>query len=887
MAKIIHKKSSISAKVPLVTDLEYGELALNYTDGLLYFKNSSNVVSSFKSDTSSFVTLNGTQTLTNKTLTSPVVSGGTIDSAVIGGTTPTLGTFTNVTATNKLISSASAGDEGGEIELAAAQTNTTLSGNVTIDIWRNRLRIFEAGGTNRGVYIDLSAAGVGVGSNLLSGGAAGVTSVGGYTGDVTAAQLLASISTIDGAGSGLDADLLDGQSSAYYLDWTNTTNKPTTLAGYGITDAATSTHNHNGTYQPVDADLTAIAALAGTSGFLKKTAADTWSLDTSTYLTGNQSISVSGDATGSGTTSIALTLANSGVVAGTYTKVTVDAKGRVTTGASLASADLPTYTGTITSSQVTTALGYTPYNSTNPSGYTTNTGTVTSVGGTGTVSGLTLTGTVTTTGNLTLGGTLSVTPSNFASQTANTVLAAPNGSAGTPTFRAIVAADIPTLNQNTTGNAGTVTNGVYTTGTYADPAWIASINYSKLTGTAPTWNQNTTGTSAAWTTARTLSFTGDATGSGSVDGSTNVATALTLAASGVTAGTYTKITVDAKGRATSGTTLAATDIPVLDASKITTGVFDAARLPSYVDDVLEYTNLAAFPASGETGKIYVDLTTNKTYRWSGTVYVYITSGAVDSVAGKTGVVTLVKGDVGLGNVENTALSTWSGSTNITTLGTVSSGTWNATNVALSKGGTNASLTATLGGVVYSTATKLAITSAGTAGQVLTSNGAAAPTWQDAAGGSAWIKKITTYTATKGDKIIADTTTTAFTITLPATPSTGDSVTIADANNWSINNLTIDRNGSTIEGLSDNFILDIKGIVVDFVYDGTTWEIFSLGGSSASAKGAGGDQVFFENGMSVTTSYAITTGMNAMSAGPITILNDAAITIPTGSTWTVV
>jgi len=61
----------------------------------------------------------------------------------------------------------------------------------------------------------------------------------------------------------------------------------------------------------------------------------------------------------------------------------------------------------LSSSQITTALGYTPYNSTNPSGYTSNTGTVTSVGGTGTVNGLTLTGTVTSSGNLTLGGTLS------------------------------------------------------------------------------------------------------------------------------------------------------------------------------------------------------------------------------------------------------------------------------------------------------------------------------------------------------------------------------------------------------------------------------------------------------------------------------------------------
>lgn len=78
------------------------------------------------------------------------------------------------------------------------------------------------------------------------------------------------------------------------------------------------------------------------------------------------------------------------------------------------------------------------------------------------------------------------------------------------------------------------------------------------------------------------------------------------------------------------------------------------QLPSFVDDVLEYTNFAAFPATGETGKIYVALDTNKTYRWSGSAYIFITSGAVDSVAGKTGVVTLVKADVGLGNVDNTA-----------------------------------------------------------------------------------------------------------------------------------------------------------------------------------------------------------------------------------------
>lgn len=82
------------------------------------------------------------------------------------------------------------------------------------------------------------------------------------------------------------------------------------------------------------------------------------------------------------------------------------------------------------------------------------------------------------------------------------------------------------------------------------------------------------------------------------------------------------------------------------------GLVPSTQLPSFVDDVLEFASLASFPATGETGKIYVALDTNKTYRWSGSAYIYITSGAVDSVAGKTGVVTLVKADVGLGNVDN-------------------------------------------------------------------------------------------------------------------------------------------------------------------------------------------------------------------------------------------
>jgi hypothetical protein len=57
-----------------------------------------------------------------------------------------------------------------------------------------------------------------------------------------------------------------------------------------------------------------------------------------------------------------------------------------------------------------------------------------------------------------------------------------------------------------------------------------------------------------------------------------------------------------------------------------TGVIAAANLPSYVDDVLEGASLAALPATGEAGKIYVTLDTNKVYRWSGSAYVEIVTG---------------------------------------------------------------------------------------------------------------------------------------------------------------------------------------------------------------------------------------------------------------------
>lgn len=56
---------------------------------------------------------------------------------------------------------------------------------------------------------------------------------------------------------------------------------------------------------------------------------------------------------------------------------------------------------------------------------------------------------------------------------------------------------------------------------------------------------------------------------------------------------------------------------------------------------------------------------------------------------------------------------------------------------------------------------------------------------------------------------------------------------------------------------------------------------------AGAVGGGNDRIFFENDQVVTTSYTITSGKNAMTAGPITINSGIVVTVPDGSTWTVV
>ena len=91
-------------------------------------------------------------------------------------------------------------------------------------------------------------------------------------------------------------------------------------------------------------------------------------------------------------------------------------------------------------------------------------------------------------------------------------------------------------------------------------------------------------------------------------------------------------------------------------------------------------------------------------------------------------------------------------------------------------------------------------------------------------------------AVSGVGYFTDTSSSAFNVTLPASPSAGNVVAVADyANNWNTNNITIVRNGSNIEGAAENFVCNIQGAAITFVYvDATKGWIATNSGNTTAA-----------------------------------------------------
>ncbi len=283
------RSSGAVGNTPNPSSLEFGEFALNYADGIIYYRDASNNLGSIRTtepgglsdeiqfnDSGSFGSSEylkfwrsnstlATVTITANSLITPFgslsdafdkanlayftansLTGGTAEDGIAralanNATVASQNAFNqanlafnkannalantsgatfegqlNVTGTLRAL--AQGGQEGGELFLDKPASNTTLAAGITIDIYQNQLRFFETGGNIRGAYLDITTLSNGVGTNLLAGGGGSVTSVAGANGAISNTQILAGILNVDGAGSGLDADLLDGLNSSSFAN---------------------------------------------------------------------------------------------------------------------------------------------------------------------------------------------------------------------------------------------------------------------------------------------------------------------------------------------------------------------------------------------------------------------------------------------------------------------------------------------------------------------------------------------------------------------------------------------------------------------------------------------------------------------------------------------
>jgi hypothetical protein len=237
-------------------------------------------------------------------------------------------------------------------------------------------------------------------------------------------------------------------------------------------------------------------------------------------------------------------------------------------------------------------------------------------GGTGTVTGVTGTSPVVSSGGaapaISLASEYGDTLNPYASKTANQVLAAPNGTSGVPSFRALVSADIPTLNQNTTGTAA----GLSSTLAIGSGGTGQTSAISAFNALAPSQSGNsgkyltTDGTNSSW---------GTVSGGGSPGGSPNQVQFNSAGSFGGSANlTFNGTTLTAAG-------LAGPHDGTVGATTPATGSFTTLAASSTVSGTGFSTYLASPPAIGGTAAAAGTFTTGS---FSSTVHRGSTSGTV-------------------------------------------------------------------------------------------------------------------------------------------------------------------------------------------------------------------------------------------------------------------
>jgi hypothetical protein len=127
------------------------------------------------------------------------------------------------------------------------------------------------------------------------------------------------------------------------------------------------------------------------------------------------------------------------------------------------------------------------------------------------------------------------------------------------------------------------------------------------------------------------------------------------------------------------------------------------------------------------------------------------------------------------------------------------------------------------GTVSASYTLTLPTATGTADQILVTDGSGNLSFTDNSGGTSWqAVKTTGFTAVAGEGYFCDTSSAAFTATLPATPTLGDEVTFVDyAGTFDTNNLTVGRNSENIQGSAADLTVSVERAGLTLVYSGAT------------------------------------------------------------------
>lgn len=458
--KVLLKKSSVLGKAPTASDLDYGELALNYADGLLYFKNASNIVQSFAAYNSDVVTLTATQTLTNKTLTSPTLNTPSINGGSVSLTNGTLVV---------------------PVSASPAQTETASIvydsgfGVLTVGTGTGRKLVVDTNTTQTLTNKTLTAPSIG--NAVLTGTLSAGASVG------TNGQYLKS------TGSGVAWASLP---AAYTLPEATTTTLGGVIVGGGLSvTAGTISTTFDGAYS----SLTGTPSLAtvATSGSY------TDLIDKPTLFSGSYTDLTNKPTIPSAIFSTIAVTGQTSITAGSSTSTLNVAAGNGITLATTPGTNTLTITGTSSytlGAATTSALGGVIIPTVATSGITNTSGTIgLATASTTQLGGVRVDGT--TIGIST--GIISVNQSGVnapANQLTGNTLASNVVNSSLTSVGTLV--DLTVTNPiagSITGNAGSVTHGVYTTVSYPDPAWITSLAGNKITGLAASATTDTTNAS--------------------------------------------------------------------------------------------------------------------------------------------------------------------------------------------------------------------------------------------------------------------------------------------------------------------------------------------------------------------------------------------------------